>query len=125
MSIAYWCVLIAAILPYPLIILAKVSRNYDNHAPREQLARAEGYQKRAYWAQLNGLEAFPAFAAAVIIAQLQHVTQGKIDTMAMVFIAMRALYAVFYLRDKATLRSFVWAVGFGCVVGLFVLAGTA
>ena len=124
MSIAYWCVLITAILPYLLTILAKAGRKYDNHAPREQLENATGYRKRAYWAQLNGFEAFPVFAAAVIIAQLQHVVQTEVDAMALIFIAMRVLHAIFYLLDKATLRSLVWAVGFGCVIGLFVLAGT-
>ena len=125
MSIAYWCVLIAAILPYLLTMLAKAGRNYDNHAPRKQLENATGYRKRAYWAQLNGFEAFPAFAAAVIIAQLQHVTQASVDSIALVFIAMRSLHGIFYLLDKATLRSLVWVVGFGCVISLFVLAGTA
>ena len=123
MSTAYWCVLIAAMLPYPLTIFAKAGKNFNNHAPREQLARAEGSQKRAYWAQLNAFEAFPAFAAAVIIAQLQHVTQSTIDTLALSFIALRILHALFYILDKALLRSAVWALGFACVVGLFVLAG--
>lgn len=124
MSIAYWCVLIAAMLPYPVVMLAKAGRKYDNYAPREQLERSEGYRKRAYWAQLNGFEAFPAFAAAIIIAQLQHVTQSTVDMLALVFVTMRALHALFYVLDKAMLRSLVWTVGFGCVVALFVLAGT-
>lgn len=124
MSIAYWCVLVAAILPYPIVMMAKASKNFDNHAPRDQLAHAEGYRKRAYWAQLNAFEAFPAFAAAVIIAQLQYVTQSTVDMLALTFVAMRILHAAFYMMDKASLRSLVWAVGFGCVIVLFVLAGT-
>ena len=125
MNIAYWCVLLAAVLPYSLVILAKTSKDFDNHAPREQLARAEGYKKRANWAHLNALEAFPAFAAAVIIAQLQHVATSTVDTLALGFVAMRVLHAVFYLLDKAALRSTAWALGFLCVISLFVLATTA
>lgn len=124
MSIAYWCVLVAAILPYPIVILAKAGQKMDNHAPREQLAQAQGYHKRANWAQLNAFEAFPAFAAAVIIAQLQLVPQATVDMLALTFVAMRVLHALFYVLDKASLRSLVWAVGFGCVITLFVLAGT-
>ena len=120
MSIAYWCILIAAILPYPLTVLAKAGKNFNNHAPREQLAHAEGYKKRAYWAQLNAFEAFPAFAAAVIVAHLQHVTQSTVDTLALVFITMRVLHAAFYILDKAALRSIAWAIGFACIIGLFV-----
>lgn len=125
MSIAYWCILIAALLPYFSTLLAKAGKNYDNHAPRAQLERLEGYRKRAYWAQLNAFEAFPAFAAAVIIAQLQHVTQATVDILALNFIGLRVLHAIFYLLNKAMLRSIVWMLGFALVIGLFVLAGSA
>ncbi|MDR3391610.1 MAG: MAPEG family protein [Sulfuriferula sp.] len=124
MSVAYWCVLFAALLPYPIVMFAKAGQKYDNHAPREQLEHAQGSRKRAYWAQLNAFEAFPAFAAAIIIAQLQHVAQSTVDHLALVFVAMRVLHALFYVLDKAPLRSMVWAVGIGCVITLFVLAGT-
>lgn len=122
MTLAYWCILIAAILPYPIVILAKASKNFNNKAPREQLAQAEGYRKRANWAQLNAFEAFPPFAAAVIIAQLQHTPQATVDTLAITFIIMRVLHAGCYVLNKATLRSIVWTLGFACVVGLFVVA---
>ena len=124
MSIAFWCILVAAILPYPIVILAKSKRgSYDNRAPREYLAQLEGFRKRANWAQLNAFEAFPPFAAAVIIAHLQQVSQATIDMLALSFIAMRVLHAVFYVLDKPSLRSLVWFVGFACVIALFVLAG--
>ena len=124
MSIAFWCILVAAILPYPIVILAKSKRGYDNRAPREQLAQAEGFRKRANWAQFNAFEAFPPFAAAIIIAHLQQVPQATADMLALSFVAMRVLHAVFYVLDKPTLRSLAWFAGFACVIGLFVLAGT-
>lgn len=124
MTTAFWCILVVAILPYPIVILAKSKRGYDNRAPREQLAHAEGFRKRANWAQFNAFEAFPPFAAAIIIAHLQQVPQATTDMLALSFVAMRILHAVFYVLDKPTLRSLVWFVGFACVVALFVLAGT-
>lgn len=123
MSIANWCILIAAVMPYPLAVIAKAGLKYDNNAPRAQLALLDGYRQRANWAQLNAFEAFPAFAAAVIIAEMQMVTQSTVDTLALIFIAMRVLHGAFYILDKATLRSLAWALGFLCVIGLFVLAG--
>lgn len=122
MAIAYWCILIAALLPYPLATLAKAKSGYDNRAPREQLEQAQGYRKRAHWAQLNAFEAFPPFAAAVVVAQIQHAPQATVDALALSFIAMRVLHAGFYILDKPTLRSLVWALGFACVIALFVLA---
>jgi uncharacterized MAPEG superfamily protein len=123
MTIAYWCVLVAAILPYPIAMLAKATKGYDNAAPREHLAHADGFRKRANWAQLNAFEAFPPFAAAVIIAQLQHASQATVDTLALAFITMRLLHALFYITNKPTLRSLVWSLGFLAVIGLFVTAG--
>lgn len=122
MTIAYWCVLIAAVLPYVFTLIAKSAPRYNNYAPREFLEKVEGYHKRAHWAQLNSFEAFPPFAAAVIIAHLAQANQDTINLLAMAFIACRALYGVMYIANKASLRSVVWMAGLGCVVGLFAIA---
>jgi len=123
MTTAYWCVLIAAYLPIVFTGIAKFGhggRDFDNANPREYLEKAEGFRKRAHWAQLNGFEAFPPFAAGVIIAHLNHVPQGRLDLLALSFIALRVIYGVFYLANLATLRSVAWLGALGCVVALFV-----
>ena len=122
MTIAYWCVLIAAVLPYVFTLIAKSAPRYNNHAPREFLEKVEGYHKRAHWVQLNSFEAFPPFAAAVIIAHLAQANQDTINLLAMAFIICRVLYGVVYVADKASLRSVVWMAGLACVIGLFVVA---
>lgn len=122
MPIAYWCVLIAALLPYGWIIVAKAGPSYDNRAPRAQLATADGYRQRANWAHLNAFEAFAPFAAGVVIAQLSGAAQGWVNALAMIFIGARVLHGVFYILDRPTLRSLVWATGIGCVIGLFLVA---
>jgi uncharacterized MAPEG superfamily protein len=120
MSIAYWCVLIAALLPYAGTLTAKGGTRYDNRNPREWLAQQSGFRSRANAAQLNGFEAFPLFAAAVIIAHLTGAPQTRVDMLAMVFIAARLAYLGLYLADKATLRSLAWFVGFGSALAIFV-----
>lgn len=123
MTIGYWSVLVAALLPYVFTLLAKAGgRRYNNYSPREFLEKQEGYRKRAHWTQLNSFEAFPPFAAAVIIAHLNQAPQGTIDVLAMAFIACRVLYGMTYLANLAALRSLVWMAGLGCVVALFVTA---
>ena len=74
------------------------------------------------WAQLNAFEAFPLFAAAVIIAHLARADQAWINGFAVAFIGLRIAYTLAYLYDKPTLRSLVWAGGLLCVIGLFVVA---
>ena len=126
MTFAYWCVLVAAIMPIVWVGAAKVgSSGYDNNRPREFLARLTGWQQRASWAQDNALEAFPPFAAAVIIAQSAGALQATVDILAGLFVVARTLHGLFYITDRGPLRSFSWLIGFLCVIGLFVAAAAA
>lgn len=125
MTLAYWMVLACAILPYLTVAVAKARPDYDNAAPRAQLAAAQGPRLRAWWAHLNHFEAFPPFAAAVIIAHLAQGRQEWIDVLSVAFVALRVVYTVLYVADRPTARSLVWIAGLGCMVGLFVVAGLA
>jgi uncharacterized MAPEG superfamily protein len=123
MTVAYWCVLAAALMPLVFTGIAKIGPGrYDNRAPREFLGKLSGYRQRANWAQMNSLEAFPPFAAGVIIAHQVGAAQDQVDLLALAFIGLRLLYGAMYLLDWATLRSLVWMGGLACAVGEFVLA---
>ena len=121
MTLAYWCVLIAALLPYFTVAVAKWNKSFDNRDPRAWLGRLEGLPARAHAAHLNGFEAFPFFAAAVIIAHQLHAHQGWLKAIAAVFILTRIGYVACYLMDLATLRTLVWTAGFGLNVAIFLL----
>ena len=123
MTTAFWCVLIAGLLPYAAVIPAKAGAKFDNHNPRDWLAKQEGYRRRANAAQANSFEAFPLFAAAVIVAYLLHAPQAHVDMLAMGFVAARAAFLVCYLADWAALRSVAWLAGIVCAVMIF-LAGS-
>ena len=120
MTIAYWCVLVAATLPYLWVVFAKSKPDYNNHAPREFLAQASGWRQRANWAQMNAFEAFPSFAAAVIIGHLTHGPQARLDLLAMLFIGARLAHGFLYMADQASLRSLAWTAGFACTIGILI-----
>lgn len=122
MTTAYWCVLVAGVLPYFATLTAKAGAPYDNRHPRAWLATLSGWRARANAAQHNGFEAFPFFAAAVIIAHLAGAEQGRIDALALGFIAARVGHFAAYLADLPALRSLLWFLGLGCVFGLFAVA---
>jgi uncharacterized MAPEG superfamily protein len=103
-------------------VASKWRRDYDNAVPRAGIDRLPPRQQRAYWAQLNAFEAFPLFAAAVIIAHLAQAPQPWVDGLAVAFVGFRAAYTLAYIHDKPTLRSLLWAGGFFSVIGLFVAA---
>ncbi|MBX8491091.1 MAPEG family protein [Pseudomonas cichorii] len=125
MTVAFWCVLIAIILPIVCAGIAKIGsgryNNRHNHDPRSFLDSLGGFPKRAHAAQLNSYEITPAFAAAVIIAHIAGNAQlVTIDVLAVLFITSRLLYIIFYVADLATMRSVVWLIGLGAIVGMFV-----
>jgi uncharacterized MAPEG superfamily protein len=130
MTIANWCVLAACVLPVLTVGLAKTSsaklrRNagrYDNANPREWAKSLTGWQQRAVAAQNNGFEALPLFIAAVVLAQQAHADQGRIDTLALTFIALRVLYVAVYLMNLGTVRTLFWMGGIATCVALFAMA---
>lgn len=125
LATAYWCVLIAALLPYVWISLAKASGSrYDNRNPRAWLAAQSGNDRvqRANAAHLNAFEAFAPFAAGVLLAQLAGVDHGRIALLSVLFVAARVLHGLFYLANVPLARSATWGAGFLCVLALLVQA---
>lgn len=125
MTLAYACILIAALLPYVWTIIAKRSAKgrFDNRDPRQWLEKQEDPRsRRADAAQKNAFEAFPAFAASVVMAQLAGVDPRHIGWLAVAFVIFRLLHGVFYIGNQASMRSQVWFGGLACVIALLVMA---
>lgn len=122
MTIAFSCLLIAGLLPYVAVGFAKSGGGYDNARPRESMAKFEGRQARAVAAHANSFEAFPFFAAVVLLAAITHADPVAVNVLSVLFIVARLAYIAAYLNDKPLLRSVVWVIGLACVVGIGVLA---
>ena len=122
MNVAHLCVLIAALLPVLTVGGAKAQPSYDNASPRAFLNRVEGWRQRAVWAHQNHFEAFPPFAAGVILAELAHAAQARITLLAVIFVALRILYTFIYVANVATVRTLVWTGGMICTVWLLGLS---
>ncbi len=123
MALAWWCVLIAAAMPLVFTGIAKFSGpGFNNRKVRLFQAELTGFRQRAHWAHLNSFEAFPIFAAGVLMAAQQGVAQDRIDQLAIGFIVARVIYGAFYMLNWATPRSLAWVVGFGCSVALMTAA---
>ena len=114
LTLAYWCVLIAAVLPYLSAYLAKAGAYgpRDNAAPREWASRQSGWRSRANAAQANGFEGLPFFIGAVVIAHQLGAAQGRIDLLAGAYVVLRVVYVGLYVAGIGGLRSAVWALGF-------------
>lgn len=124
MYVAYCCILIAALLPYVWIVVAKTATSgYNNKDPRGWIAKQDSYRVRnAHGAHLNAFEAFAPFAAAVLMAQMAGVAPDLISQIALIFVFLRILHGIFYLTTRPLMRSLAWLGGFGCVIALMVQA---
>jgi uncharacterized MAPEG superfamily protein len=126
MTIAFWTLLVAIAFPWLMAFIKKSSLatdgTYNNSAPRTQSEKLQGLSQRALWAEQNSFEILPGYIAAIIVAHIAGANQAYTDLLALLFIASRALYALCYLMNWATLRSIVWTAGLACIVGLFVIS---
>ncbi|MBN9584027.1 MAG: hypothetical protein BGN84_02010 [Afipia sp. 62-7] len=121
MPLAYWCVLIAALIPYALAKYAKTGSGSDNRYPREDYETLQPKQRRAYAAHQNALETFPIFAAAVIIAVTSGVSPGIVNGLAALYILLRIAHALLYVFNRPPLRSAAFALAMAVNVAIFVL----
>ena len=128
-TVAYWCLLVAALLPIACAGVAKAGQfgksrrdgGYDNENPRAWLARQTDWRARANAAQANTFEALPFFMAAVIVAHQLGAHQGRLDILAFLFIVLRIFYIMMYVGGMATVRSAVWATAFAVNVAILFL----
>jgi uncharacterized MAPEG superfamily protein len=123
-TVAYWCVLVAALLPIVCAGIAKWKAvgkgGYDNRDPRTWLARQEGWRARANSAQSNSFEALPFFIGAVIIAHQLGAPQTRLDILALVFVTLRIIYIVMYVAALPTARSLIWALALCVNIGILL-----
>ncbi len=128
-TIAYWCVLVAAILPIVCAGIAKYGMfgksrrdgGYDNNNPRAWLLRQTDWRARANAAQANTFEALPFFFAAVIIAHQLQARQALVDIFAFMFVVLRIAYIMMYVADMATTRSVLWISALAINVAILFL----
>lgn len=120
MPVAYWCILIAALLPLVWVGYAK-SGSRDNNAPRDDANRLDGAKRRAYAAHQNAYENFPFFAVAVMAALSFGASPGMVDWLAVLYIAFRVAHGLLYVADKSSLRSMAYAGALFVNIAIFVL----
>ncbi len=127
-SVSTVCVLIASLMPIVCAGIAKSGTfskppsegGYDNNAPREWMARQQGWRQRANAAQSNCFEALPFFIGAVLLAQQAGAAQARVDALAVSFIVLRCAYIGCYLGDRALARSVVFIAALAVNVTLLL-----
>ena len=96
-------------------------RRFDNSRPRDPAFYDDPIRARALGAHQNGIEAFPFFAAAVLLAEFRLGPLRLIDELSVLFLIVRIAYVFTYLGNRPTLRSILWSIGFAINIAIFFM----
>ena len=123
MTVAEWCVFGTLMLYLLTIVPIKWIgfRQYDNSMPRDPAFYRDAIRARALGAHQNGIEAFPFFAVAVLLAEFRAAPQNLINELAVLFLIVRIAYVLTYIGNRPRLRSILWSVGFLINIAIFFL----
>lgn len=129
MSVLIWCLLIAGLLPIaakaPVVYFQNRDNGYDNRHPRAQQQRLIGAGARAVAGHYNAYEAFPLFAAAVLLVIATAQVSPLNQWLAIGFIVFRIFYHILYLANWDKLRSLVWFFALLCPIIMIAQTATA
>jgi uncharacterized MAPEG superfamily protein len=123
MTIAEWCIFASVILYIATIAPVKWlgGKQFDNSRPRDPAFYRDGIRARAYGAHQNGIETFPFFAIAVLLAEFRLAPQNLVNELAVLFVIVRVAYVLTYVGDRPSLRSILWTLGFLISAAIFFL----
>ena len=123
MTIAEYCIFGTVALYLLTIVPIKwlAFREYDNAKPRDPAFYEDAIRARALGAHQNGIEAFPFFAVAVLLAEFREAPQNLINELAILFLIVRIAYVLTYIGIRPRLRSILWNIGFTINIAIFFL----
>ena len=123
MTAAEWCVFGTVMLYLLTIVPIKWigARRFDNARPRDPGFYEDPIATRALGAHQNGIEAFPFFAVAVLLAEFRGGPQRLVNELAVLFLIVRIAYVFTYVGNRPTLRSILWSLGFLINIAIFFL----
>ena len=83
MTIAFWTLLFAIMLPWLMALIKKTPSSlhgkYNNRAPRAGEQNLQVVSQRVSWAEQNSYEILPGYIAAIIVSYLVGAEQYCID----------------------------------------------
>ena len=123
MTVAEYCIFACVAIYLLTIVPIKWigHRQYDNSMPRDPAFYQDGIRARALGAHQNGIEAFPFFAVAVLLAEFRGSPQNLVNELAVLFVIVRIAYVFTYIGNRPRLRSILWNLGFVINVAIFFL----
>ncbi len=123
--VPFYCLVAAAALiyaPFMVVAVARLQSGYDFSAPRAMFDKLPPHAQRAVWAHQNAFEAFPLFAAAVLMVFVTGRVSPWAVNLSIAFLVFRAAHSLFYIVDQPFIRSGAWALSMACIGSLMMIA---
>lgn len=111
--------LLAFVTKFPLGYAQAKTGKYDNSLPRQQQSSLSGFGARALAGHQNAFEALIFFSTAVFAVIISNSINHIAELSAIIFVIARLFYQLFYLIDKAKLRTLSWLIGFAATIVIY------
>lgn len=106
-------------LPYLVVGAGRAQVGYDMASPRAMFDKLPGYAQRATWAHQNSFESFALYAPAALMAFVVGLPPEQVLSTAVIYLAARITYSLFYILNVPILRSLSWAISMGSIFSLY------
>ena len=106
--------------PYLAVAVGRFQVGYEMGAPRGMFDKLPEYAQRATWAHENSLESFTLYAPAALMAFVVNLPAEQVFGSAVIYLAARVSYSLFYILNVPILRSLSWAISISSIVSLYV-----
>ena len=106
-------------LPYFAVAAGRFQVGYDMGAPRGMFDKLPDYAQRATWAHQNSWESFALYAPAALMGYAVGLPAEQFATTALIYLASRVTYSLFYVLNVPILRSLSWAISISSIFTLY------
>src|SRR3569833_2246029 len=99
MTIAEVCIFASVMLYLLPIVPAKWgnAKQFDNARPRDPAFYQDSIRARALGAHQNGIEAYPFFAAAVLLAEFRGAPQNLVNVLLVLFVFVCVVFVLSFV----------------------------
>ncbi|MEM9947708.1 MAG: MAPEG family protein [Cyanobacteria bacterium P01_D01_bin.36] len=111
--------------PYLAVAVGRFQVGYEMGAPRGMFDKLPEYAQRATWAHENSWESFALYAPAALMGFVSNLPAEQVVGSAVIYLAARVSYSLFYILNVPILRSLSWAISISSIVSLYIASTQA
>jgi uncharacterized MAPEG superfamily protein len=129
MPVIFYSLIVVSFMPILLAwagayVRIKQFGHLDNHYPRIQQSQLTGVGARIQGAQMNAWEALIMYTMVNFLADASGLDLYSLNYVAIAYVILRVLHAIFYIANLAWIRSGVFVLSMLCLLHILYLSVT-